>query len=128
LEEENIKNIIAKNMATLRLEAGFKSQGAFGKEIGVSKTSVWNYENGVNFFPLEKLPTVIKVLKCSIEDIFSPLFDDKYEDEEFRLIVEKLKKIYKLPNGKEEIKKELHKIELLFEEQKIPSEGKQAQR
>jgi transcriptional regulator with XRE-family HTH domain len=93
LQEKTIKQIIASNISKLRKKAGFKSQEEFGKQIGVSKTTVWNYENGVNFFPLEKVPLVIKALKCSLKDLFHPIFDELPEDKELQDLFYKLQLI-----------------------------------
>jgi transcriptional regulator with XRE-family HTH domain len=110
LQEKTIKQIIADNISRLRKKAGFKSQLDFAKKIDVSKTTVWNYENGVNFFPLEKVPMVVEVLHCTVNDLFSPLFDKVIGDEELSILLQQLKEIRNDPIVKEVMKKFITKV------------------
>jgi len=118
MDESQIRETLAENLARLRINAGFKSQEEFAKRIGVTRGSVWKYEHGRNFFPIDKLPSVLKVLECSFEDLFYPIFQNE-KDWELDKIFNMVKKIYKIPDGKEEMEKELKKIILMFEDRTI---------
>lgn len=48
------------------------SQIELAKILGVSQSAVAAWENGAAFPNASKLPTLAKVLECTIDDLFSP--------------------------------------------------------
>jgi transcriptional regulator with XRE-family HTH domain len=93
MREEKIIETVSKNLKKLRKDLKL-TQEQFAKKIGVTKTSISNYEKGRNLFPLEKLPAVIKALDCSVNDLFFPIFDMSVDQEIFEL-VKKIRNVFK---------------------------------
>ncbi len=115
MKEKTIKEIISGNIKRLINEKNIK-QKEFAKKIEVSESSVSNYINGVNFFPLEKVPIVVKIIECTVNDLFSPLFDKIIIEEDLKELLDKVKQIYQMPRGKESLPMELHKLEIYLRE------------
>jgi transcriptional regulator with XRE-family HTH domain len=93
MREEKIIETVSKNLKKLRKDLKL-TQEQFAKKIGVTKTSISNYEKGRNLFPLEKLPAVIKALDCSVNDLFFPIFDMSVDQEIFEF-VKKIRNVFK---------------------------------
>ncbi len=129
MEEDTFKEQLAKNIKKLRETKGY-TQEELAKLIGVGRSAIANIEANIgtktklkkkkgrkgNLFTLDKLPKYLKALECTPKDLLSPLFSDTLEDKDLLEIIEKVKKIYKIPEGREELKKELHKIELMLKD------------
>lgn len=109
MQDRSINEILAKNIKKLREAAGLKKVD-FAKKINVSKSSITKYEQGKNFFPLEKVPMVVQVLNCTVNDLFSPLFDKVIGDEELSRLLQQLKEIRNDPIVKEVMKKFITKV------------------
>jgi len=93
MREEKIIETVSKNLKKLRKDLKL-TQEQFAKKIGVTKTSISNYEKGRNVFPVEKLPAVIKALNCPVSDLFFPIFDMSVDQEIFEL-VKKIRNVFK---------------------------------
>ena len=61
-----INEIFALRIKELRAEKGF-SQQKLGDLVGVSKVSIFNYENGLQQPSLEILDKLAKALNCSVD-------------------------------------------------------------
>ena len=64
-----------EKLKAARMQAGL-SQGKLAAELGVSKRTIINYENGQTLPPSDKLPTIAKFFGVTIESLIT-------EDEEF---------------------------------------------
>ncbi len=115
MEKKTIREIISENIKRLIKETGLK-QKEFAKKVDISNSSVSKYKRGENFFPLEKVPLVIEVLNCNVNDLFSPLFDKIEVDKYLEDLLKKVRHIYRLPGGEEHLLMELHKLELYLKE------------
>ncbi len=95
MKEDQIRYVLAKNIRKLRREAHL-TQDKFARKIGVSKSTISKYEKGENFFPLEKLPIIVKALDCKVDDLFEPIFKELIEeDQEYNELCKKAKNIRK---------------------------------
>ena len=92
MEEQEIKKIISGNIKRLIKEQDIKIKD-FADKVGVKESVVSKYKSGDNFFPLLKVPIITETLNCTINDIFSPIFDDIEIDKEFLEITSNLKMI-----------------------------------
>jgi len=92
LEEQEIKKIISGNIKRLIKEQDIKIKD-FADKVGVKESVVSKYKSGDNFFPLLKVPIITETLNCTINDIFSPIFDDIEIDKEILEITSNLKMI-----------------------------------
>ncbi len=115
MKEQEVRKIISGNIKRLIKESGIKSKD-FADKMGVKKSVVSKYKSGENFFPLLKVPIVTGMLNCTINDLFSPLFDKIMIEEDLKEMLNKVKQIYRMPRGKESLPMELHKLEIYLRE------------
>ena len=66
----NIPDSFRKRLKEGRTYAGFKTQEALADEMGVTRSSIAKWENGVNLPPLDTLLTLCNSLKCDIGYLF----------------------------------------------------------
>jgi len=114
MDEESVRTVLAKNIKKLRRAAKL-TQDKFAKKLGVSKASISKYEKGLNFFPIDKLPLVIKTLGCSIQELFYPLFEELPIDIELKDLFDRIKAIYRLPKAQRDLYSYLELIERAYD-------------
>lgn len=66
----NIPDYFRKRLKEGRTYAGFKTQEALADEMGVTRSSIAKWENGVNLPPLNTLLSLCNSLKCDIGYLF----------------------------------------------------------
>lgn len=69
-----IKEKIAKNFLNYREKAGYK-QSEVAKALGVSKSSVCNWETGQNSMDIEKLYKACQLFEVTLYDMFGESVD-----------------------------------------------------
>lgn len=67
---------LAKNLKLIRETKGL-SLSELGKMSGLSKQSIWNFENGERFPSSEALASISKSLDIEETDLFDPNFKNK---------------------------------------------------
>lgn len=106
---------IGKHIQKLRKEAGYKTQESFAKELNISKSSVGNYESGQNLPSYKYWLQMIKLLKCNtIEELFEPLFIHVSKNSELESLLNRIKRVYKIPKANKELYHQLDIIERLY--------------
>lgn len=65
-----MSQINGNKIRDLRRNLGFNSAGAFAKHIGISRSHVYNIENGVDNVSIETLRRVADALNVQLRDIF----------------------------------------------------------
>lgn len=80
MEQFTIKasDCLSMNLKKLR-ESNDWSLVDLGKITGLSKQSIWNFENGERFPSSEALALLAKAFKIEETDLFDPNFQDKYK-------------------------------------------------
>lgn len=79
-----VNEIFARRIKELRAEKGF-SQQQLGDLVGVSKVSIFNYENGLQQPSLEILVNLAKSLNCSVDFLLG--VSDNLEDEDKHIFI-----------------------------------------
>jgi len=127
LSDELLKDF-GEYLQKLRLNAGYKTQELFAKALKISKSAIGNYEAGRNLPDHKYWKNILVLLKCnSLDELFKPLLKDLKKDTEMDLIIERIKRIYKIPEGKRKIIDYIDVLERAYNIQ-IPPKRKQAQR
>ena len=60
-----------QDLAMLRKNAGYVTQDAFSKAVGVDRSTVAKWETGARCPPTQKLPMLSKLLRCTEGDVIS---------------------------------------------------------
>ena len=120
MNEDFFKKKIAENIRRLRKSLGY-TQEQLGKLVGVKRTTIASIEANIggkskktNLFPILKLPKYLKALQCTTEELFSPLFDKSSENKELLDLINKIKRIYKIPEAKRKLQDDIDTIEKAF--------------
>lgn len=85
-----ISDIFSLRVKELRIEKGF-SQKKLGDLIGVSKVSIFNYENGLQLPSVEILIKLANVLNCSIDYLLG-INSDVEDDNIHNFIIKSIKR------------------------------------
>jgi len=101
-----IKSIIGKNIQKLRKNAQL-TQKQFARLIKGTTGNIWKYESGSNSFPLDKLPIILKTLRCTAEELFFPLLYLETKDLGLMEVIQTVKMLYRQPGGPEELERVL---------------------
>jgi transcriptional regulator with XRE-family HTH domain len=80
----------AERIKLLRSEKGF-SQKRLGDLVGVSKVSIFNYENGLQLPSVEMLVKLAEVLCCSVDYLVGNDYDNE-EENIHKFIIKSLKR------------------------------------
>ena len=80
-----VNEIFARRIKELRAEKGF-SQQQLGDLVGVSKVSIFNYENGLQQPSLEILVNLAKSLNCSVDFLLGISVNSEDEDKHIFII------------------------------------------
>ena len=113
MQEQSVKTIVSKNLQRLRGEI---SKIALAKKLGISSATVGRWEHGKNLFPIEKLPKILRALDCTINELFSPLFDYPKRDQQLESLIELVEEIYHFEGGLEKLETMLRGIYLVLME------------
>ncbi len=122
MEEKPIKEIISGNIKRLINEKKIK-QKEFAKKIDMSESSISNYIKGVNLFPLEKIVVIAKFFKCTVNDLFSPLFDKVIIEEGLKEILNKVRNVWELEENRKSLEEQLSILEKRLKEKKEEKRG-----
>lgn len=74
-----MNSVFADRIKLLRSERGY-SQKKLGDLVGVSKVSIFNYENGLQLPSVEMLVNLAKALNCSVDYLLGLSIDNEEEN------------------------------------------------
>jgi len=74
-----LNSVFADRIKLLRSERGY-SQKKLGDLVGVSKVSIFNYENGLQLPSVEMLVNLAKALNCSVDYLLGLSIDNEEEN------------------------------------------------
>lgn len=82
--------LFAQRIKSLRLDKGY-SQKKLGDLVGVSKVSIFNYENGLQLPSVDILVLLAKALNCSVDYLLG-INSDSEEDNIHSFIIKSIKR------------------------------------
>jgi transcriptional regulator with XRE-family HTH domain len=93
VDEKEFKKQVGKNLKTLRKQRGL-TQGELCKLVGLKSkgNTISDIECGKSLVSMSKLPQFLKVLRCSPQELLSPLFEEK--ETELERLCTRIKEIF----------------------------------
>lgn len=112
-----VNEVFARRIKDLRAEKGF-SQQQLGDLVGVSKVSIFNYENGLQQPSLEILVNLAKALNCSV-DFLLGINGNSEEEDKHLFIIKSIKRNETVYNYLlKDTRKSIKNIEKMIKENK----------